>query len=156
MLYDNETLQGKQKIITFQPTSWKYKYISFHLCMFTNVFIGTETSNTSKQHMFSLYNKNQTSSQWTNQLITLQRVFSTFLGQCGIQSVPWHIALLCTWGVICPSTCWFQICQHPQSLRPDTLQVLGSAPGLWGNQTWFQTMRDHGETERCWLACLFN
>lgn len=54
----------------------------FHVFMVTDVFIN---ANTSKQHMIILHNRNKTSSWWTNQLITLQRVFSSFPQQM------WHL-----------------------------------------------------------------
>lgn len=101
-------------------------------------------SNTSKQPMIRLRNRNETSSQWTNQLITLQRVFSAFPQQMWYSVGPLMPFANATWGVICSSTCWLQMRQHPQSPQPDTLQVLGSAPGSLRGQTWFQPLRDPG------------
>ena len=51
-----------------------------------------------------------------------------FHSKCGTRLVPWCLTLTRTWGV---RTCWLQMRQHPQSPQPDTLQVLGSAPGPW-------------------------
>lgn len=100
--------------------------------MVTDVFIGAGTSNTSKQHMISLHNRNKTSSRWTNQLITLQRVFSAFPRQM------WHSV-----GPLVPHANVHMGHHLPQHLLTSDasaslvtaawhLQVLGSAPGPWG------------------------
>lgn len=100
--------------------------------MVTDVFIGAGTSNTSKQHMISLQNRNKTSSWWTNQLITLQRVFSAFPQQM------WHSV-----GPLVPRAnahVGHHLSQHLLTSDASAssvtaawhLQVLGSAPDPWG------------------------
>lgn len=73
---------GNRKWWNFNPRLGNAN--TFHIFTVTDAFIGSGTSNTTKQHMISLPNRNETRSQWTNQLITLQRVFSAFPQQM------WH------------------------------------------------------------------
>lgn len=99
--------------------------------MVTDVFFGAGMSNTSKQHMISLHNRNETSSHWSNQLITLQRVFSAF-------QHTWHWV-----GPLVPRAN-AHMGRHPSRhlLSSDAsatsviiawhLQLLGSTPGPWG------------------------
>ena len=56
-----------------------------------------------------------------------------FHNKCGTWLVPWCLTLMCTWGIICPSTCWLQMRQHPQSPQPDTSRYWAQLQALGGS-----------------------
>lgn len=130
-----------------------------HLFMVVNVFVEAGTPNMSKQPIISFHNRLETSYQYTNQFITLQRVFLQcfFIIKPAFPNPTMGPLMQVTnvhMGGICPSISWFQMMhQHPRT-RSLTLSRYWALLGPWGikpdSKLWEITVR-----WRVCTACLF-